>query len=41
MIVEVIDVLHLKGIEEDNLVYGLVKSVISNDSKMYSLSDFK
>lgn len=38
MIVEVLDVLHLSGIEEDNLVYGLVKSFVSNDSKKYTLS---
>jgi flavin reductase (DIM6/NTAB) family NADH-FMN oxidoreductase RutF len=37
MIVEVIDVLHLEGIEADNLVYGLVKSYVSNDSKKYTL----
>lgn len=36
MVVEVIDVLHLKGIEEDNLIYGLVKSYISSDSKKYT-----
>jgi flavin reductase (DIM6/NTAB) family NADH-FMN oxidoreductase RutF len=39
MIVEVLDVLHLEGIEEDNLIYGLVKSFISNDSKKYALPD--
>lgn len=39
MIVEVLDVLHLEGIEKDNLIYGLVKSFTSNDSKKYSLSD--
>jgi flavin reductase (DIM6/NTAB) family NADH-FMN oxidoreductase RutF len=38
MIVEVLDVLHLEGIEEDNLVYGLVKSFESNDTKKYTLS---
>jgi flavin reductase (DIM6/NTAB) family NADH-FMN oxidoreductase RutF len=38
MIVEVLDVLHLEGIEEDNLIYGLVKSFVSNDSKKYLLS---
>lgn len=37
MVVEVLDVLHLEGIEEDNLIYGLVKSVVSNDSKKYTL----
>ncbi|MHC1719566.1 MAG: flavin reductase [Clostridiaceae bacterium] len=35
MIVEILDVLHLEGIEEDNLVYGLVKSFTSNDSEKY------
>jgi flavin reductase (DIM6/NTAB) family NADH-FMN oxidoreductase RutF len=39
MIVEVLDVLHLNGIEEDNLIYGLVKSYVSNDSKKYTLSE--
>ncbi|ERI92738.1 hypothetical protein HMPREF1982_02145 [Clostridiales bacterium oral taxon 876 str. F0540] len=37
MIVEVLDVLHLNGIEEDSLIYGLVKSYTSSDSKKYSL----
>ncbi|MDP4145438.1 MAG: hypothetical protein Q8936_13295 [Bacillota bacterium] len=37
MLVEVIDVMHLEGIEKDNLIYGLVKSFESNDSKKYSL----
>jgi flavin reductase (DIM6/NTAB) family NADH-FMN oxidoreductase RutF len=39
MIVEVLDVLHLNGIEEDNLVYGLVRSYESSDSKKYTLSE--
>jgi flavin reductase (DIM6/NTAB) family NADH-FMN oxidoreductase RutF len=39
MIVEVLDVLHLNGIEEDNLVYGLVRSYGSSDSKKYTLSE--
>ncbi len=39
MVVEVLDVLHLNGIEEDNLIYGLVKSHTSNDSKKYTLSE--
>lgn len=39
MVIEVLDVLHLDGIEEDNLIYGLVKSFASNDSKKYTLSD--
>jgi flavin reductase (DIM6/NTAB) family NADH-FMN oxidoreductase RutF len=37
MLVEVLDVLHLEGIEADNLVYGVVKSFVSNDSKKYTL----
>lgn len=37
MVIEVLDVLHLNGIEEDNLIYGLVKSYESNDSKKYTL----
>ncbi|MDV3426810.1 MAG: flavin reductase [Bacillota bacterium] len=36
IVVEVLDVLHLPGIEEDNLIYGLVKSFESNDSKKYT-----
>jgi flavin reductase (DIM6/NTAB) family NADH-FMN oxidoreductase RutF len=39
MIIEVLDVLHLEGIEEDNLIYGLVKSFESNDTKKYTLSE--
>jgi flavin reductase (DIM6/NTAB) family NADH-FMN oxidoreductase RutF len=39
MTVEVLDVLHLKGIEEDNLVYGLVKSFTSNDSRKYTFGN--
>jgi len=39
MIVEVLDVLHLEGIKEDNLIYGLVKSYVSNNSKKYTLPD--
>jgi len=39
MIVEVLDVLHLEGIKKDNLIYGLVKSYVSNDSRKYTLSD--
>jgi flavin reductase (DIM6/NTAB) family NADH-FMN oxidoreductase RutF len=34
MVVEVIDVLHLPGIEENNLVYGLVKSYTKNEAPM-------
>lgn len=37
MVVEVIDVLHLAGIEEDNLVYGLVKSYTQNDAPMLTI----
>lgn len=37
MVIEVLDVLHLEGIEADNLIYGLVKSYESNDTKKYSL----
>ncbi|GFP76986.1 flavin reductase [Clostridium fungisolvens] len=37
MVVEVLDVLHLEGIEQDNLIYGLVKSFESNDIKKYTL----
>lgn len=36
MVVEVIDVLHLPGVEEDNLVYGLVKSCTQSDAAMLS-----
>ena len=39
MIVEVIDVLHLPGIEEDNLVYGIVKSYTRGNDPMLSLRD--
>lgn len=37
MVVEVIDVLHLEGIEEDHLVYGLIKSYTKNDIKMMTI----
>lgn len=37
MTVEVIDVLHLPGIEEDNLVYGLIKSHAETDAPMMTL----
>lgn len=39
MIVEVLDVLHLDGIEEDNVIYGTIKSVTSNDFKKYTLNE--
>ena len=35
MVVEVIDVLHLQGIESDNLVYGKVINVEKNDIDFY------
>ncbi|PNT92069.1 flavin reductase family protein [Clostridium thermosuccinogenes] len=37
MVVEVIDVLHLAGIEEDNLVYGLIKSYTQSDAAMLAI----
>lgn len=37
MVVEVIDVLHLAGIEEDNLVYGLIKSYTKGDDAMMTI----
>jgi flavin reductase (DIM6/NTAB) family NADH-FMN oxidoreductase RutF len=37
MIVEVIDVLHLAGVEEDNLVYGLIKSYTKGNDPMMSI----
>lgn len=37
MVVEVINVLHLTGIEEDYLVYGLIKSYIINDVPMMTI----
>jgi len=37
MIVEVIDVLHLTGIEEDNLVYGLIRSFTKGDDPMMTI----
>lgn len=39
MVVEVIDVLHLEGIEEDNLVYGFVISYTQSDAKMMTYHD--
>jgi flavin reductase (DIM6/NTAB) family NADH-FMN oxidoreductase RutF len=39
MVVEVIDVLHLAGIEEDNLVYGLIKSYTLGDVAMMTIND--
>jgi len=37
MVVEVIDVLHLAGIEEDNLVYGQIKSFTVGDDPMQTI----
>lgn len=37
MVIEVTDVLHLEGIEEDYLVYGVIKSVKSSETKKYTL----
>jgi len=37
MVVEVIDVIHLEGIEEDNLVYGVVKSHTQSGAPMMPL----
>ncbi len=39
MVVEVIDTLHLPGIEEDNLVYGLIKSYTKSGAKMLAVTD--
>jgi len=37
MVVEVLDILHLEGIEEDNLVYGLIKSYTKSDAPMLTV----
>ncbi|UZQ84859.1 flavin reductase family protein [Thermoclostridium stercorarium] len=37
MVIEVIDVLHLPGIEEDSLVYGLIKSFTKSDKPMLTI----
>jgi flavin reductase (DIM6/NTAB) family NADH-FMN oxidoreductase RutF len=37
MVVEVIDVLHLEGIEEDNLVYGLIKSYTEGEKPLLTV----
>lgn len=37
MVVEVIDVLHLPGIEEDNLIFGLVKSYTKGKDAMLTI----
>lgn len=41
MVVEVLDVLHLPGIEEDSLVYGLIKTYTQSDAPMLSLQDLR
>lgn len=38
MVVEVIDVLHLEGIEEDNLIYGFIKSCAQNDAPLMTIN---
>lgn len=40
MVVEVIDVLHLAGIEEDNLVYGLIKSHTRGNDPMLAIPSY-
>lgn len=37
MVLEVLDVLHLEGIEEDNLVYALIKFANTNDEPMMTI----
>jgi Flavin reductase like domain. len=37
MVVEVIEVLHLPEIEEDNLIYGRIKSYTTNDVPMMTI----
>lgn len=37
MVVEVIDALHLTGIEEDNLVYGFIKSYTIGKNAMLTI----
>lgn len=39
LIVEVLDVLHLPGIEEDNVIYGLVKNFEIKEVKKFKLVD--
>lgn len=38
MVVEVIDILHLDGIEEDKLVYGQIKSYTRNSDPMLTIN---
>lgn len=40
MIAQVIDVMHLEGIEEDNLIYGKVLKNIASEKSFLSMSDF-
>lgn len=40
MVVEVVDVIHLKEIEEDNLIYGKVLKTKNTDKEYLSMSDF-
>lgn len=39
MVVEVLDILHLPGIEEDSLVYALIKSHAQSGAPMLALQD--
>jgi len=39
LVVEVIDILHLAGIEEDKLVYGLIKSYTRSDEPMLTINN--
>lgn len=41
MIVEVLDVMHLKDIEEDNLIYGKVIKNESTNQEFLNMSDFQ
>ena len=38
MVVEVIDILHLSGIEEDNLIYGVIKKYTTSGKTMLTIS---
>lgn len=39
LVVEVIDILHLAGIEEDKLVYGMIKSYTRSDEPMLTINN--
>lgn len=41
MIIEVLDVMHLKDIEEDNLIYGKVIKNESTNQEFLNMSDFQ